>query len=76
MPQEQSPSLGNMNHNRLRLVMSCFDKLPQYQRDWINNNDLLNLHDDHILRGKNEVDRCIEEVGRGNIYYKEGNGQN
>jgi hypothetical protein len=56
--------------------MACFDKLPQYQRDWINNNTQLNLHDDHILRGKNEVDRCIQAVNNGNIYYKAGNNQN
>lgn len=56
--------------------MACFDKLPQYQRDWINYNNKLNLHDDHILRGKDEVDRCILEVEKGNIYYKDGNGQN
>lgn len=65
-----------MDHNRLKLVMQCFDKLPQYQREWINNNDLFNLHDDHILRGKKEVDRCIAECIKGNIYYKPGNGQN
>lgn len=56
--------------------MACFDKLPQYQRDWINNNEHLSLHDDHILRGKAEVDRCIAEVEKGNIYYKPGNCQN
>jgi hypothetical protein len=56
--------------------MACFDKLPRYQRDWINNNPILNLHDDHILRGKDEVDRCMAEVAKGNIYYKKGNGQN
>jgi len=52
--------------------MNCFDKLPQYQRDWINTCEKLNLHDDHILRGKDEVDRCMQEVERGNIYYKPG----
>jgi len=56
--------------------MACFEQLPQYQRDWINNNEQLNLHDDHILRGKQEVDRCMVEVEKGNIVYKEGNGQN
>ena len=56
--------------------MECFDQLPQYQRDWINNNEQLNLHDDHILRGSQEVDRCMVEVEKGNIVYKEGNGQN
>jgi hypothetical protein len=55
-----------------KVVMNCFDKLPQYQRDWINNCEQLNLHDDHILRGKDEVDRCMIEVERGNIYYKPG----
>ena len=65
-----------MDRNRLQIVMSCFDKLPKYQRDWINNNEKLNLHDDHILRGKSEVDRCMIDVENGNIYYKNGNGQN
>jgi hypothetical protein len=65
-----------MDYIRLQTVMACFDKLPQYQRDWINNNTQLNLHDDHILRGKNEVDRCIQAVNNGNIYYKAGNNQN
>lgn len=65
-----------LDHNRLVVVMECFDQLPQYQRDWINNNEQLNLHDDHILRGQQEVDRCMVEVERGNIVYKEGNGQN
>lgn len=64
------------DEKRRQIVMKCFDKLPQYQRDWINNLEVFNLHDDHILRGKDEVDRCIKEVERGNIYYKEGNGQN
>jgi len=66
----------NLDDNRRKVVMACFDKLPRYQRDWINNNPTLNLHDDHILRGKDEVDRCMAEVAKGNIYYKEGNGQN
>lgn len=65
-----------LDHNRLVVVMECFDQLPQYQRDWINNNEQLNLHDDHILHGQQEVDRCMVEVERGNIVYKEGNGQN
>lgn len=65
-----------MDYNRLKIVMQCFDKLPQHQRDWINNNTLINLHDDHILRGEKEVARCIIEVENGNIYYKEGNDQN
>lgn len=65
-----------IDYNRLAVVMACFDQLPQYQRDWINNNEQLNLHDDHILRGKQEVDRCMVEVEKGNIVYKEGNGQN
>jgi len=56
--------------------MGCFDRLPQYQRDWINNCEKLNLHDDHILRGKQEVDRCMAEVEKGRISYKPGNGQN
>lgn len=65
-----------MDHNKLQMVMRCFDRLPEYQRTWINNNDMLNLHDDHILRGQKEVDRCMAEFSRGNIYYKPGNGQN
>jgi hypothetical protein len=65
-----------MDHARLKIVMGCFDRLPQYQRDWINNCEKLNLHDDHILRGKQEVDRCMAEVEKGRISYKPGNGQN
>ena len=56
--------------------MKCFDKLPEHQRDWINNCEKLNLHDDHILRGEKEVARCIIEVENNNIYYKQGNNQN
>jgi len=65
-----------MDHARLKIVMGCFDKLPRYQRDWINNCEKLNLHDDHILRGAQEVDRCMVEVEKGRIIYKAGNGQN
>jgi hypothetical protein len=65
-----------MNEQRLKLVMKCFDKLPEHQRDWINNCEKLNLHDDHILRGEKEVARCIIEVENNNIYYKRGNNQN
>ena len=56
--------------------MEAFDGLPKYQRDWINNNEKLNLHDDHILMGEREVSRCILAVRGGRIYYKQGNGQN
>jgi hypothetical protein len=56
--------------------MDAFDTLPAYQRNWINNNEKLNLHDDHILMGEREVSRCILAVKAGYIYYKSGNGQN
>ena len=56
--------------------MEAFDTLPKYQRDWINNNEKLNLHDDHILLGEREVSRCILAVRRGYIQYRKGNGQN
>lgn len=65
-----------VDEKRRRAVMKAFDRLPKYQRDWINNNEKLNLHDDHILMGEREVSRCILAVRAGNIYYKSGNGQN
>jgi tRNA A22 N-methylase len=42
---------------RRRLVMICFERLPEDLRNWINYLDF-NLHDDHILRGAQEVYRC------------------
>ena len=65
-----------VDERRRKAVMEAFDKLPQYQRDWINNNEKINLHDDHILMGEREVSRCILAVKSGRIYYKSGNGQN
>lgn len=65
-----------VDERRRKAVMEAFDKLPQYQRDWINNNEKINLHDDHILMGEREVSRCILAVRGGRIYYKQGNGQN
>jgi len=66
----------DVDENRRRRVMEAFDTLPKYQRDWINNNEKLNLHDDHILLGEREVSRCILAVRRGYIQYRKGNGQN
>jgi hypothetical protein len=65
-----------VDEEKRRKVMEAFEKLPRYQRDWINNNTQLNLHDDHILMGEREVSRCILAANRGDIYYKRGNGQN
>ncbi len=65
-----------VDEKRRKTVMDAFDTLPAYQRNWINNNEKLNLHDDHILMGEREVSRCILAVKAGYIYYKSGNGQN
>ena len=62
--------------HRMKIVMNCFDKLPPELRQWIA--DLhFSLHDDHILRGIKEVQRCkIYVEGDNEISYYKGNGQN
>lgn len=65
-----------MDTARLKIVMACYDKLPVHLRDWVA--DLsFSLHDDHILRGAIEVERCkafLESGGQPD--YRLGNGQN
>lgn len=56
--------------------MQCFDRLSPDLRDWINNLHF-NLHDDHILRGQKEVERCKQFLDNGGQeHYNRGNGQN
>lgn len=58
------------------LVMRCFDKLPPHLREWIMSLHF-SLHDDHILRGEKEVERCKAFIELGGIHHEErGNGQN
>jgi hypothetical protein len=65
-----------LDHKRMVIVMTCFDKLPYEMRDWISNLHF-SLHDDHILRGYKEVLMCKEWVESGKqINYYAGNGQN
>lgn len=58
------------------LVMQCYDKLPVHLRVWIS--DLhFSLHDDHILRGAQEVERCKAFIESGGVHHVlPGNGQN
>ena len=61
---------------RMKIVMDCYDKLPYELRDWIANLHF-SLHDDHILRGINEVKYCKDYIDNdGEIVYIKGNGQN
>jgi len=61
---------------RMAIVMSCYDKLPIHLREWISELHF-SLHDDHILRGAAEVERCKIFIESGGIHYeKHGNGQN
>jgi hypothetical protein len=61
---------------RMELVMRCFDKLPQYLREWVCQLHF-SLHDDHILRGAAEVNRCKEFIESGGVHHEQkGNGQN
>lgn len=46
--------------------MQCYDKLPSDLKIWIQNLHF-NLHDDHILRGKEEVYRCKAYIESGGI---------
>lgn len=64
-----------MNHLRMVLVMKCFDRLPREQREWIANLHF-SLHDDHILKGTDDVASAKGFVERGVIYFRPGNGQN
>ena len=65
-----------VDHHRMKIVMSCFDKLPTELRLWISNLHF-SLHDDHILRGEKEVRNCKTYIdGDGEVFYYEGNGQN
>jgi len=67
---------NDIDIRRLQIVMSCYDKLPPELRQWIANLDF-SLHDDHILRGLKEIERCkIYVEGNGEISYYNGNGQN
>lgn len=60
----------------MQIVMECYDKLPYELREWISNLHF-SLHDDHILRGENEVRSCkIDVESGGKINYLPGNGQN
>jgi len=62
--------------HRMKIVMSCFDKLPADLRKWIAELHF-SLHDDHILRGEREVRNCKIYVDNdGEIKYYKGNGQN
>lgn len=65
-----------MDIHRLQIVMQCYDKLPIELRQWISKLHF-SLHDDHILRGEMEVEKCKSYVeGGGVIRYYKGNGQN
>lgn len=56
--------------------MRCYDKLPPELRTWVANLDF-SLHDDHILKGINEIERCKTFLDNGGKeHYKPGNGQN
>lgn len=61
---------------RMALVMCCYDKLPANLRTWISQLHF-SLHDDHILRGAKEVERCKNFIESGGTHHeKSGNGQN
>jgi len=60
----------------MQIVMECFDRLPEELRVWISNLSF-SLHDDHILRGKAEVQRCKDDIENGGLVIRlPGNGQN
>lgn len=62
--------------HRMAIVMKCFDKLPLHLREWITELHFA-LHDDHILQGAKEVERCKAFLEEGGVHYeKRGNGQN
>lgn len=65
-----------MDTNRMQLVMECYDKLPQHLRVWISTL-YFSLHDDHILRGRIEVQKCKDDIENGGkVNFLPGNGQN
>lgn len=60
----------------MTLVMRCFDKLPFHLREWVASLEF-SLHDDHILMGTKEVERCKAYLeSGGEPSFKLGNGQN
>jgi hypothetical protein len=62
--------------NRMKVVMSCYDKLPPELREWVSEL-YFSLHDDHILRGAKEVAGCKEFIESGGVpHFIKGNGQN
>lgn len=64
------------DQKRLEIVMKCYDKLSPELRQWVANLHF-SLHDDHILKGINEIERCKEFLdGGGQEHYRPGNGQN
>ena len=65
-----------MDKSRMELVMRCFDRLPPDLREWISNLDF-SLHDDHILRGADEIRYCKRWLENGGKRHdRQGNGQN
>ena len=65
-----------VNINRMEVVMRCYDKLPIHLREWISTLSF-SLHDDHILRGIEEVEACKKYIENGGEpYYMPGNNQN
>ncbi len=67
---------NSIDMKRMVIVMKCFDKLPLHLREWITNLHF-SLHDDHILRGADEVERCKVYIESGGIHHESrGNGQN
>ena len=65
-----------VNINRMEVVMRCYDKLPIHLREWISTLSF-SLHDDHILRGIEDVEECKKYVENGGLpHYLPGNGQN
>ena len=64
------------NTQRMVLVLVCYDRLPLHLRYWISNLHF-SLHDDHILRGAIDVEKCKQFIESGGAYYEKlGNGQN
>ena len=60
----------------MQIVMECYDKLPEELRIWVSNLHF-SLHDDHILRGTQEVQRCKDYIENGGQeIFLPGNGQN
>jgi len=56
--------------------MECYDKLPDHLRIWISTL-YFSLHDDHILRGRVEVQKCKDDIENGGkVNFLPGNGQN